>query len=196
MSESKLPWRTLLFVSAALNMLAVGAVAGAVGAGVRFERETPAAVVDRMPGPRAFMAALPPETRTKMRGELADSWQQTREARRAARQARRDAFEAAAVEPYDAERVRSALARLRAADQAAIGVFHDNIAGAFARLSPEERRQAMAALRRAPPATRSNVAPAEDGANEGAIEDRGTFREKMRERRRERRERRLQQQQP
>lgn len=196
MSESKFPWRTLLFVSAALNVLAIGAVVGAIGAGVRFQREAPGAVVDRMPGPRAFMAALPEPTREKMRNEFADSWDQSRTARQAARLARREAFEAAAAEPYDAARVRAAFARLRAADQAAVGVFHDNIVDAFARLSPEERREAMTALRRAPPAVRANPQTVEGGSENPAIEDGETLREKLRERRRERRERRLQQQQP
>jgi uncharacterized membrane protein len=160
MSEQRFPWRTMLFLSVALNLLTIGAVAGAYGAGVRLERQAPGAVVERMPGPRAFLAALPPATREKMRDELAESWTQSREARRAALQARRDAFLAAAAEPYDVARVRQAFARLRAADQAAIAVFHDNVVEAFGELSPEERREALDALRRATPARRqSTLAP-------------------------------------
>ncbi len=34
MSDSRFPWRTLLFVSVALNLLVVGAVAGAWSAGM------------------------------------------------------------------------------------------------------------------------------------------------------------------
>ena len=105
---SRFPWRTLLFVSVALNLLVVGVVAGAWGAGVRVQREVGDAVVARMPGPRAFLQALPPETREIMRTELADSWTESRELRRAALQARRDAFTEAAAEPYDAARVRTA----------------------------------------------------------------------------------------
>jgi uncharacterized membrane protein len=196
---STFPWRTLLFVSVALNLLIIGAVAGAFGAGVRLQREANEAVVARMPGQRAFLAALPPETREIMRRELADSWRESRQLRRAALQARRDAFAAASAEPYDAERVRAAFARLREADQAAVGVFHDNVIDAFARLTPEQRREALDALRRATPARRQNIAPAEEAGEgvlpaEGAAEE--TEREKMRdvlrERRRERRERRQQ----
>lgn len=157
MSEQRFPWRTLLFLSVALNLLTVGAIAGAYGAGVRLERQAPGAVVERMPGPRAFLAALPEPTRAKMRAELADSWTQSREARRSALQARRDAFAAAAAEPYDVARVRAAFARLRAADQAAIAVFHDNVVDAFGELSPQERREALDALRRATPARRQNA---------------------------------------
>lgn len=199
MSDKPFPWRTLLFVSVALNLLAVGAVAGAYGAGVRIEREAPQAAVARMPGARAFLAALPQETRAKMRAELADSWQESREARRTANDARRTAFEAAGAEPYNVERVRAAFAQLRAADQAAIGVFHDDIVEAFGRLSVEERREALEALRTSAPASRRSVAP-DDSLNEGAApaadpalrERRENFREKMRERRQERRERRQQ----
>lgn len=199
---SRFPWRTLLFLSVALNLLIIGAVAGAWGAGVRVQREIGDAVVARMPGPRAFLSALPPETREIMRRELADSWTESRELRRAALQARRDAFAAASTEPYDVERVRPAFARLREADQRAIAVFHDNVVEAFARLTPEQRREAMEALARAAPARRQNIAP-EGAASEGAAparddasaSERQKMRELLRERRRERRER-LQQQAP
>ncbi|HET9232451.1 MAG TPA: periplasmic heavy metal sensor [Vitreimonas sp.] len=199
---SRFPWRTLLFLSVALNLLIIGAVAGAWGAGVRVQREIGDAVVARMPGPRAFLSALPPETREIMRRELADSWTESRELRRAALQARRDAFAAASTEPYDVERVRPAFARLREADQRAIAVFHDNVVEAFARLTPEQRREAMEALARAAPARRQNIAP-EGDASEGAAparddasaSERQKMRELLRERRRERRER-LQQQAP
>lgn len=198
--QSRFPWRTVLFVSLALNLLVVGAALGAWGAGVRLEREASrSAVVDRMPGPRAFLRALPPETREVMRRELGESWGESQEARQAALQARRDAFAAAAAEPYDEARVRAAFARLRAADQSAIGVFHDNVAQAFARLTPEQRREALAALREAAPAARRGAAPAGDGPAPAALspEERQTLRERREERRerwRERREERLQRQ--
>ena len=199
---SSFPWRTLLFVSVALNLLGVGAIAGAWGAGVRLQREVGDAVVMRMPGPRAFLAALPPETREIMRRELADSWQESRQLRRAALQARRDAFAAASAEPYDVERVRAAFARLREADQRAVGVFHDNVVDAFARLTPAQRREALEALARATPARRANLAPATNAADgaapagDGADQtERQKMREMWRERRRERRERLEQQQQ-
>lgn len=201
--QSRFPWRTLLFVSLALNLLIIGAVAGAAGAGVRLQREASrAAVVERMPGPRAFLRALPPETRVIMRRELADSWDESREARRAAIQARRDAFAAAATEPYDAARVRAAFERLRAADQAAIAAFHDNVVEAFGDLSPEQRREALEALRNAAPAVRQGaLGPADDVAAGGALtpEERQTLRERRQERRerwRARREERLRQQRP
>jgi uncharacterized membrane protein len=193
MSEKRFPWRTLLFASVALNLLVLGAAAGAYGAGVRVERQAPEAAIARMPGARAFLAALPVGTRQKMRAELAVSWTQSRELRRVAARARAEAFEAASQEPYDVERVRAAFARLRAADQAAIGVFHNSVVEAFARLTPEERRTALEALRSARPATRRTVTPtAEEAPPDGGApaldETRQERRERIRERWRERQE--------
>lgn len=193
MSETRsFPWRTLLFVSVAVNLLVIGAVAGAVGAGVRFERNSAEAVVTRIPSMRAFVAALPPEARPEVGRQLGESWRETRDLRRAAGQARRDVFEAVAAEPYDIERVRRALAAMRAADQAVVGVFHDRMADVFAGMTAEQRRDVLERLRRAPPATRETLAPAsgEPGAaDDAASDERGALRERLRERRREWRER-------
>jgi len=200
MSDTRFPWRTLLFISLALNLLIAGAVGGAFLSGARVEREgSTGAVVERLPGPRAFLRALPEETRAVMRQKLADSWQTSRETRQAAIQARRDAFAAAAEEPYDATRVRAAFERLRAADQAAIAVFHDDVVEAFGELTPEQRRAALEALRNAAPAARrAGVTPDEEGAAPAGIspEQRQTIQERREERRerwRQRREERLQQ---
>ena len=193
---SGFPWRTLLFISVALNLLVIGAVAGALGAGVRIERSAPGAAVDRMPGPRAFMAALPPESRGKVREQLVLSWVESRELRRAAAEARRIAFEAASAEPFDVERVRAAFAEMRAADQRAIAVFHDDVADALAEMSPAERREALAALARAAPARRQDTAaepaPRRDVAPQA--EDAQTRRERIRDAIRERRRARQEQQ--
>ena len=206
MSEQRFPWRTLLFVSVAVNLLVIGGIAGALASGVRVQRDNPEAIVARMPGPRAFMAALPAETRAKVRAELVDSWIETRETRVAAREARRAAFAAAAAEPFDAERVKAAFAQLRAADQTAIGVFHDNMIDAFAALSPEERAAALEALRSAAPATRQSLTdegsipgPALSPEARERVQELQNMtpeqrRERLRERIRERREERRQQQ--
>ena len=203
MSDTRFPWRTLLFVSLALNVLLIGAAGGAWLSGARVEREpSDAAVVERLPGPRAFLRALPPETRAVMRDELADSWRESRETRQAAVQARRDAFAAVAEEPYDAARVRAAFERLRAADQAAIAVFHDKVIEVLGEVTPEQRREVLEALRNAAPASRQNgIAPVEEGAAPAALtpEQRQTMQERRQERRerwRQRREERMQQQAP
>lgn len=181
MSERRFPWRTLLFLSLALNLLIVGAVAGAIGAGVRVARGAPGAAVDRMPGARAFLDALPPETRVKMRREMVESWAETRDLRLAALEARREAFVAMSAEPYDAARVRAAFVRLRAADQAVVGVFHDNVVEAFGELTPEERREALEALRAATPGDDAEAVDAADP--ESADERRRARRERWRARR-------------
>lgn len=189
MSQSSFPTRTVLFMSLALNLLIIGGVAGAWGAGVRIQREAETrAVVERMPGPRAFLRALPPETRALMRDELAETWGESREARQAAIQARRDAFAAAATEPYDVARVRAAFQRLRAADQAAIAVFHDELVEAFGAMSPEQRREALVALRNAAPARREGgVFDGDRAVREERLSP--EQRQTMQERREERRER-------
>jgi uncharacterized membrane protein len=203
MSERPFPVRTLLFVSLAVNLLAIGGIAGAFLSGARLRQPAPApeqtTLIDRLPGPRAFLATLPQETRVKIRQELAASWRQSREARQAAAQARRDAFAAVSEQPYDAARVKAAFAQMRAADQAALGVFHDNIIDAFGNLSDEERNAAIEALRNATPARRANALPNGEAAPAAAggaiVPGDGTLREKMRERWRERRQQRLQEQQ-
>src|SRR5690349_16222044 len=101
MSERTFPWRTLLFVSVAINLLIAGTAIGAYSSGVRLDRTSPAAAT-RLPGPRAMMASLPQEARTKVRDQLARTWTETRTLRQQAAQARRDAFDAAATEPFDA----------------------------------------------------------------------------------------------
>lgn len=203
MSDSRFPWRTLLFASVALNLVVVGAVAGAWTSGVRLQREgDDRAVVSRLPGPSAFLRALPPEVRDTVRDDLASTWSQSREVRQAAMQARRDAFAAAEQEPYDAARVRAAFERLRAADQAAIGVFQNNVIDGLAELTPEQRRETLQALRRAAPAVRRDgLAPAAEGGARPALsperrEDMQERRQERRERWRERREERLRQNSP
>jgi uncharacterized membrane protein len=189
MSERTFPWRTLLFVSVAFNLLIIGAAAGAFGAGIRLERQTAASA--RLPAPREFMAALPPETRMKVREELLRTWVQIRPLRQQAAQARRDAFDAVAAEPFDAARARAAFARVRAADDAALAAFHDNVITALAQMTPEERRRAVAALRNAVPRRQAlapagqvvGAQPAEEQADPTELTPRQRFRAAIRERR-------------
>ena len=156
MSDTKrVPWRTLLFVSAAINLVLIGGAIGAYSAGARLERPAaqrndPAPVPAFSGQQRLFLAAMPPEVRARMREEMVQGAAQSRELRQAAAQARRDAFEAAAREPYDAARVKQAFARMRQADQEVVGVFHDRVADTFATMTPEERRGALESLRRSP----------------------------------------------
>jgi uncharacterized membrane protein len=168
--------------------LIIGAVAGAFGAGVRVERQTGNAP---FPTPRALIAALPQDTRAMVRTELARSWAETRALRQQAGQARREAFDAASAEPFDVERVRAAFARVRAADDAALATFHDNMIATLARMTPEERRRAIAAMRGAAPSRRQALAPAAADQSQpfdpsARATPRQRFRAAIRERRRER----------
>jgi uncharacterized membrane protein len=198
MSERTFPWRTLLFISVAINLLIAGTVIGAYASGVRVERAA-SATATRLPGPRAMMAALPQEARAKVRDQVARAWAQTRTLRQQAAQARRDAFDAAATDPFDTARVRAAFARVRSSDDAALAEFHNNMIDAFAQMPPEERRRAINALRGAGPvrraAMRDSVAlpAAGDPTQQDALTPRQRFREAVRERFRERREQRREQ---
>ena len=201
MSAGGFPWRTLFFVSLALNILVIGAIGGAIGAGARLQRQEPdEAVVARIPGVRAFIEAVPPEVQPELRSQLGESWGETRALRRAALEARRAAFAATTAEPYNLATARAAFADMRVADQAVVEVFHENMAQFLAELPSEQRRDVMARLRRAPPATRERLAPAVDGESEArpgeralTPEQRQNLRERWRERREERRQQRQQQ---
>ena len=189
------PFRTIMFASLAANLLIVGAVVGGSAAGLRVVRAPEHnAVIERMPGPRAFMLALPPEAREKLRTELTAAVPETREARATARQARVDVYAAARQEPYDPDRVRAAFAHMRESDQAVLAIFHDHVARAFAQLTPDQRRTALDALRNAQPAPaqpQQQQQPAQPGLqpldqSSTSSDAAHPFRERMRERRAER----------
>lgn len=154
MSDKAFPTRTVLLLSLALNILVLGAAAGAYLSGARLARPADETLVERLPGPRGFMQSLPEAERGQMRQRFASTWRASRPLREEARAAREAAFRAATTEPFDAERVKTAFARQRAADQAAVGAYHDAIIEAFGEMSPGERRAALEALRNAPPAHR------------------------------------------
>lgn len=212
---SSFPWRTLLFVSLAFNLLLIGGAIGAYSAGVRVQREAPAVVGAAIPaGPGAFMMALPPEVRAEVRGALEETWAQTRVEREAARDARQAVLDAARAEPFDAAAMNAALGAMRAADAVVAQRYHEAVTQTFGVLAPEARRAATDALAQPRPRLREEMrermrerwrerieggdAPAPGAApatGEPLLRER--FREKMRERREERRaerERLLQQQ--
>lgn len=193
MSESNFPWRTLLFASVAINLLGVGAIAGGLAAGVRLERAGVAAPVDSAgPAlvPHVVIAAFPQTARAKVREQLVRSWPQLLEARQQSITARRSAYDAAASEPFDRERTRTAFARLRSADASALGIVHEDIIAALAAMSPQERRDALEAVRNA--TAGGEAAPergvqSESGSGSDEAAPRRTLRERIRERIRERR---------
>ncbi len=105
-------------------------------------------------GGRAFSEALPPDARRRLRRELAGDVVATREQREQARAARLGVFEAVRTDPYDADAVRAAFARVRAADAALAEPLHDAVARALGELPDAERRNAVAAVMEGPPGMR------------------------------------------
>lgn len=200
MSERRFPWRTLLFVSVAVNLLVIGGVAGLLGSGARLQREDPEVVVLNIPGARALIGALPPEARGPVRQELVRTWVETRDLRRAALQARREALEIATAEPYDAARTRAAFERMRQAEFEVVLAFQNNLLDELGTLTPEQRAQVFETLRAAAP-LRAGGALEREGVGalapamtpEEREERRAAVREGIRERIRERREERQQQ---
>ncbi|MBC7769032.1 MAG: periplasmic heavy metal sensor [Phycisphaerales bacterium] len=151
MSSGGFPWRTALFVSLAINLVLVSLAIGAAASGARLERPAQTEeALSRLPGPRAFMQALPPDARREVRRDLARSLVELRTQRRASREARLALYEAARQEPYDVARVREAFANVRAADAATAAGFQDGVATALGRLSPQDRRMALEAMMRRP----------------------------------------------
>ncbi len=203
---SSFPWRTLLFLSLAFNLLLIGGAVGAYTAGVRVQREAPAVVGAAIPaGPGAFMLALPPDVRAEVRAALEDTWAETRAEREAARDARQAVLDAARAEPFDAAAMNVALGAMRAADAVVAQRYHEAVTETFGALTPEARRAATEALAQPRPRLRQEMrervrerwrermegegtTPAPGAAPATGEERFGErFREKMREKREERR---------
>jgi uncharacterized membrane protein len=148
-----------MFLSLAVNLLLVGLIIGAVAAGARLRRDAPGGAFSRADFAQ-IMETLPEESRRVVRRAVVRGWFQSRDNRNEAGRLRREAFEIAAAEPYDAERVRAAFARMREADAATTGVYHDRIADALGELTPDQRRAALEAIRQAARARRTpSLAP-------------------------------------
>jgi uncharacterized membrane protein len=143
------PWKTTAIAALTLNLLLVGAGLGAMAAGARL---TPPGA----PGPgggggamaRSVLESLPEEKRGEIRALLGQGMKAAGPERRAAREARLAAFQAAMREPYDAAAVGAAFAQMRVADAAALSKFDESLVVALGKLTPGERRAAMIELAR------------------------------------------------
>jgi uncharacterized membrane protein len=140
--------RTALFASLAANLLLVGVIGGAALSNLRHDRAEAQKAVARAPNVRAVMDTLPPERAQAIRGDVVKAWRAAGDERRAARAARVEVYRLAGAEPYDATAVKAAFARMRAADAEVTQQFHDVVADAMAKLTPEERRAVLASLAR------------------------------------------------
>lgn len=92
-----------------------------------------------------FAQSMAPETRRAMFGLMRESYRESRSERDVRNQARIELADALKAEPFDPERVRTAFASLRAADESVHAATH---AAMIARLEalPPEQRAAMADL--------------------------------------------------
>lgn len=142
--------RVLLFVSAALNVLLLGAVIGFfAGGGFQAQRSAPAGV--GLSSPRAVLATLPPDVRRDVRRNLARAWVRSREERLALRAAGAEVTRLVEAEPYDADAMRTALQRQREAGAVVVARFHEALADGLVDMTPAQRRslaEALAAGRR------------------------------------------------
>jgi uncharacterized membrane protein len=127
---------TLLFVSLALNLLIVGAVAGAVW---RFRGPPPwaGAVIPNLIG---YASTLPPERRRQLWRETAEERDHVRPFRRQVRAARAETLRALAAEPFDRERFVEAQARQADAEDQARAAVRQLYVKIAEILTPEERR--------------------------------------------------------
>lgn len=143
------PWRTLLLVSVAINLLLLGAIAGH-RLSTRKEMIAKAEqAVGRAPNIRPLLEALPPERAAEVRSQLARAFIANRDKRAAAREARRKLITVGMAEPFDAQAMRAAYAEVRARDEAVSAAFHEVTVDAFVQMTPQERQAALKRLAQA-----------------------------------------------
>jgi uncharacterized membrane protein len=142
--------RILLIVSLALNMFFLGA--GAVilhrmlgqrerGGGFFIH-----AMHEDLPGPGMMLRSLPPESRPRIEAQIAGDRVAMRQALDAARQARREAYEALSANPFSVEIYRQKQTAAEAADLAAVRAVHKVLVAATVALTPDERMALIRAL--------------------------------------------------
>lgn len=126
-----------LVVSLALNLLIIGALAGAL---LRF---TGAGRLMAQPGNNAlgFIASLPPERRRELVSRLTEPPQQVMMLRREMRQAARARAEAIAAEPFDRQRLVAAQQRFIEAETRLRTRLGEIMVEAAQNMTPDERRR-------------------------------------------------------
>ena len=126
-----------LLISAALNLLILGAIAG------RWSRQE----APPPPPPLAWTTqAQAPETQREVRRRMQSRAKEVAPIRAGMRKAVAEVRRAAVAEPYDAAALKSALAQLRIAQESYQELMHDSVADSAAGLSREQR---LALLRKA-----------------------------------------------
>lgn len=134
----------ILVASLVVNGLLIGLL---IGSGLRQSTPPPP---DR--GERALVRGLERSVSEDQRAAVRQAFRQayaaTRSERRKLRDARRDLRQALAATPYDAEAVKAAFARVRAAEVASQTGLHEELARQFERLTPEQRASVLRSMER------------------------------------------------
>lgn len=129
----------MLFVSLAVNLFLVGALAGGLVVGQRFRGERPPMASRPVQPLWRAGDALPPDQAQAYRKALREEAPGMREAMRAARTARQDAWRAIGQDPFDPTVTKRRLAEIRAEEASARGQIDNNVVDFAASLSPADR---------------------------------------------------------
>lgn len=151
MSEQKKAFPVWLFTSIAFNVLLIGVViGGAAGAWRQRAADLEAARpnIERLAEGGRVFRTLSPEARTTLRRHVRATFLSSRALRAEARAAREGVLAAATADPYDAERLREAFTRLRAANLALQAPWQNAVADAMTSMTVEERRRVVAVFAR------------------------------------------------
>lgn len=132
--------RTALFVSVAVNILLVGVIGGAALSNLRHDRAAAQQAIARAQNIRAVLEAVPPERRAPIREKVVTALREGRPAREEAREARAEVYELTNRPAYDPAAVKSAYARMRAAEAKVAEQLQNTVADAMSDLNVEERR--------------------------------------------------------
>ncbi|WP_312161675.1 periplasmic heavy metal sensor [Phenylobacterium sp.] len=129
----------MLFVSLAVNLFLVGALAGGLVVGQRFRADRPPMASRPVQPLWRAGDVLPPDRAQAYRQALRDEAPGMRETMRAARAARQDAWRAIGQDPFDPVATKRRLAEIRAQEAGARGQIDDNVVDFAAGLSPADR---------------------------------------------------------
>ncbi len=131
---------TALFASLAVNLFLVGAVAGGLVIGQKVRAERPHMAQRQNPPLWRAGDGLPPDRAQAYRSALRDQSPEVREAMRAARAARMEAWRSIGQEPFDPAAAKRRLAVIRTQEADARGQIEDDMIDFAAGLSPEDRK--------------------------------------------------------
>lgn len=151
MSEPNKRFPAWLFASIAVNVLLLGVVIGGAAGAWRQRAEHGDVArpnIERLAEGGRVFRTLSPEARTTLRRHAREAFVSSRDLRAEARAAREEVLTAATADPYDAERLRAAFTRMRAANMAMQAPWQNAVADAMGAMSVEERRRVVTVFAR------------------------------------------------